>query len=101
MMSLAVRSPKSASFCTSLAKTTICIGTNYLISEQLSKSVAYKNNFLLFVQNQVIRIMEKKIITTNNAPAPIGPYNQAVLVNNTLYISGQVCIDPQTGNLKN
>ena len=45
--------------------------------------------------------MEKKIINTQSAPAPIGPYNQAVLVNNTLYISGQVCIDPQTGNLKN
>lgn len=45
--------------------------------------------------------MEKKIITTKNAPAPIGPYNQAVLVNNTLYISGQICIDPQTSNLKN
>lgn len=45
--------------------------------------------------------MEKKIITTQSAPAPIGPYNQAVLVNNTLYISGQICIDPQTGNLKN
>ncbi|HEU0110254.1 MAG TPA: RidA family protein [Flavisolibacter sp.] len=45
--------------------------------------------------------MEKKIITTSNAPAPIGPYNQAILVNNTVYISGQVCIDPATGNLKN
>ena len=45
--------------------------------------------------------MGKKIITTKNAPAPIGPYNQAVLVNDTLYISGQVCIDPSTGNLKN
>ncbi|NTS43129.1 RidA family protein [Flavisolibacter sp. BT320] len=45
--------------------------------------------------------MEKKIINTQSAPAPIGPYNQAVLVNGTLYISGQVCIDPQTGNLKN
>ncbi|HVK96562.1 MAG TPA: RidA family protein [Flavisolibacter sp.] len=45
--------------------------------------------------------MAKKIITTKNAPAPIGPYNQAVLVNDTLYISGQVCIDPATGNLKN
>jgi len=45
--------------------------------------------------------MEKKIIVTKNAPAPIGPYNQAILVNNTLYISGQVCIDPSTGNLKN
>jgi 2-iminobutanoate/2-iminopropanoate deaminase len=45
--------------------------------------------------------MEKKIINTKNAPAPIGPYNQAVMVNNTLFISGQVCIDPSTGNLKN
>lgn len=45
--------------------------------------------------------MEKKIITTQNAPAPIGPYNQAVLINGTLYISGQVCIDPQNGQLKN
>ena len=45
--------------------------------------------------------MEKKIITTDNAPAPIGPYNQAVQVGNTLFISGQVCIDPATGQLKN
>jgi 2-iminobutanoate/2-iminopropanoate deaminase len=45
--------------------------------------------------------MEKTIISTKNAPAPIGPYNQAVMVNNTLYVSGQVCIDPVTGNLKN
>jgi len=45
--------------------------------------------------------MEKKIINTSQAPAPIGPYNQAVLVNNTLYISGQIAIDPATGNLKN
>ena len=45
--------------------------------------------------------MEKRIINTQNAPAPIGPYNQAVMVNNTLYISGQVCIDPSSGNLKN
>lgn len=45
--------------------------------------------------------MEKKIITTAGAPAPIGPYNQAVLINNTLYISGQICLDPQTNNLKN
>jgi 2-iminobutanoate/2-iminopropanoate deaminase len=45
--------------------------------------------------------MERKIINTQAAPAPIGPYNQAVFANGTLYISGQVCIDPQTGNLKN
>ena len=41
----------------------------------------------------------KKIIATPNAPAPIGPYNQAVLSGNTLYISGQTPIDPSTGNL--
>ncbi|MGV3657912.1 MAG: RidA family protein [Chitinophagaceae bacterium] len=45
--------------------------------------------------------MEKKIINTPTAPAPIGPYNQAVMVNGTLYISGQICIDPATGNMKN
>jgi 2-iminobutanoate/2-iminopropanoate deaminase len=45
--------------------------------------------------------MTKEIINTTSAPAPIGPYNQAVLVGNMLFISGQVCIDPATGNLKN
>lgn len=43
--------------------------------------------------------MEKKIIKTNNAPAPIGPYNQAVQYGDMLFISGQVAIDPKTGNL--
>ena len=37
----------------------------------------------------------KVIINTKNAPAPIGPYNQAVLINDTLYISGQVAINPE------
>ena len=37
----------------------------------------------------------KKIITTKNAPAPIGPYNQAILVNDTLYLSGQIGLDPR------
>ncbi|WP_299215587.1 RidA family protein [uncultured Dokdonia sp.] len=41
----------------------------------------------------------KKIISTPNAPAPIGPYNQAVLSGNTLYTSGQIAIDPKTGEL--
>lgn len=41
----------------------------------------------------------KKIINTPNAPAPIGPYNQAVLIKGTLYISGQIPIDPSTGTL--
>ena len=41
----------------------------------------------------------KRIITTPNAPAPIGPYNQAVLVNGILYTSGQIAINPSTGVL--
>lgn len=45
--------------------------------------------------------MPKTIIKTGNAPAPIGPYNQAVLVGDLLFISGQICIDQSTGNLKN
>jgi 2-iminobutanoate/2-iminopropanoate deaminase len=45
--------------------------------------------------------MGKKIINTKNAPAPIGPYNQAIMAGKVLYISGQVCIDPVTGDLKN
>ncbi|MDQ6608764.1 MAG: RidA family protein [Bacteroidota bacterium] len=45
--------------------------------------------------------MQKKVINTRTAPAPIGPYNQAIVVNGTMYISGQICIDPQTGSLKN
>jgi 2-iminobutanoate/2-iminopropanoate deaminase len=45
--------------------------------------------------------MNKKIINTSSAPAPIGPYNQAVEAGNMLFISGQICIDPSTGELKN
>jgi 2-iminobutanoate/2-iminopropanoate deaminase len=42
----------------------------------------------------------KKIITTDKAPAPIGPYNQAVLLRNLLYTSGQIAINPKTGALE-
>ena len=45
--------------------------------------------------------MPRQIINTKSAPSPIGPYNQSVLAGNTLYISGQICIDPACGNLKN
>jgi 2-iminobutanoate/2-iminopropanoate deaminase len=41
----------------------------------------------------------KTIITTTKAPAPIGPYNQAVLTGNTLYTSGQIAINPISGKL--
>lgn len=43
----------------------------------------------------------KKIITSKNAPAPIGPYNQAVLAGNTLYVSGQIALDPVSGDMVN
>ena len=42
----------------------------------------------------------KKIIKTSKAPAPIGPYNQAILSGNTLYTSGQIAINPSSGKLK-
>ncbi|MDX1829091.1 MAG: Rid family detoxifying hydrolase [Lutibacter sp.] len=41
----------------------------------------------------------KKIITTKKAPAPIGPYNQATLAGETLYISGQIALNPNTNKL--
>lgn len=41
----------------------------------------------------------KKIINTTEAPAPIGPYNQAVKVHDTLYVSGQIAINPASGEL--
>ncbi len=42
----------------------------------------------------------KKIIRTDNAPAPIGPYNQAVAFNGMVYASGQIAINPETGLLE-
>lgn len=44
-------------------------------------------------------IMEKQIIRTSNAPAPIGPYNQAVAFGDLLFISGQIALDAETGTL--
>ncbi len=41
----------------------------------------------------------KKVIFTEKAPAPIGPYNQAVLAGNTLFTSGQIALHPETGEL--
>jgi 2-iminobutanoate/2-iminopropanoate deaminase len=44
--------------------------------------------------------MSKTVIQTSAAPEPIGPYNQAIQSGNMLFISGQICIDPATGELK-
>ena len=43
----------------------------------------------------------KKVITSSNAPAPIGPYSQAIMVDNMLYCSGQIAINPLNGVLIN
>lgn len=43
--------------------------------------------------------MEKKVIRTDNAPAPIGPYNQAIQYGDMLFVSGQIAINPATGDL--
>ena len=52
---------------------------------------------MLYLEVEIKKM--KKVITTKNAPAAIGPYSQAILSNNTLYCSGQIAINPQTGNL--
>ena len=43
----------------------------------------------------------KEIVYTRNAPDPVGPYSQAILTNNTLFISGQVALDPNNGEMIN
>ncbi len=45
--------------------------------------------------------MKKNIVNTVNAPSPIGPYSQAVRAGDWLFVSGQICIDPKTGQLNN
>jgi 2-iminobutanoate/2-iminopropanoate deaminase len=44
--------------------------------------------------------MSKKVIFTKEAPAPIGPYNQAISYNGLVYVSGQIALDPATGELR-
>jgi len=59
----------------------------------------YKAKFVSLIFK--FKAMNKIVIKTSNAPEPIGPYSQAILAGDTLYIAGQVCIDPATNNLKN
>ena len=60
-----------------------------------TKDFLESNQITTFASN----ITMKKIIETSNAPAPIGPYSQAVQVGNLLYVSGQIAIVPTTGEL--
>ncbi len=43
----------------------------------------------------------KKVVYTANAPEPVGPYSQAVMMGDSVYLSGQICIDATTGALQN
>jgi 2-iminobutanoate/2-iminopropanoate deaminase len=53
-----------------------------------------------FGNGRIINLMHmKKIISASNAPAAVGPYSQAVEINGTLYISGQIPVNPETGKL--
>lgn len=56
---------------------------------------------LLFSRATVNDKTMKKVINTENAPAPIGPYNQAILVNGTLYLSGQIALESKSNTLIN
>jgi 2-iminobutanoate/2-iminopropanoate deaminase len=55
--------------------------------------------FIGCVENNTNQASTKEIISTTDAPKAIGPYSQAVKVGNTLYCSGQIALDPETGQL--
>jgi len=63
----------------------------------LSREVLWLELEVLYLGTETNKM--KKVISTTNAPAAIGPYSQAILSNNTLYCSGQIAINPATGNL--
>ena len=51
------------------------------------------------LQSEESKIMSKEIISTENAPQAIGPYSQAVKTGNLIFISGQIPLDPKTGDV--
>jgi 2-iminobutanoate/2-iminopropanoate deaminase len=62
-----------------------------------------KNSFallslILFIVGCASKPVEREVISTKDAPAAIGPYSQAIRTGNTLYLSGQIAIDPATGD---
>ena len=66
----------------------------------------YKLNFLLILIclisfNNYSQSNMKKVINSKNAPEPVGPYNQAVLIDGTLYLSGQIALDPKSMKMDN
>lgn len=84
--------------------------TGKITNEHCSHSMKYKIHIFLLpgilmlnaccnCKQTNLNTMSKKVITSKNAPAPIGPYSHAVLSGNTLYVSGQVAKKADTGEL--
>lgn len=68
----------------------------------MAKHVGYLENLEeshICISAQYQYLLMKTIINTSNAPAPVGPYNQATAHNGTLYVSGQIALDPASGEL--
>ncbi|TKJ33950.1 MAG: hypothetical protein CEE38_19085 [Planctomycetes bacterium B3_Pla] len=53
---------------------------------------------IVFLTGCAAQPLDREVIATKDAPAAIGPYSQAIRVGNTLYLAGQIAIDPATGN---
>ncbi len=69
----------------------------YFAPSNRNTKICVAHNFSTFSTLQLIFM--KKIIKTDKAPAPVGPYNQAIIHNDTLYASGQIALDPVSGAL--
>lgn len=61
----------------------------------------WRNGKLQAIDNHFIQQDMKQIVKTDKAPLPIGPYSQAVVANGMVFVSGQIAIDPATGQLNN
>ncbi|MFM6207556.1 Rid family hydrolase, partial [Planktothrix sp.] len=57
------------------------------------------DNYTIIIEEEKQTVMTRKIIKTENAPNPVGPYNQAVMVNNMIFLSGQIAIDPRINQI--
>ena len=62
------------------------------------KRIIIVSLFVLFC-GCVTKPLDKEVIDTKSAPAAIGPYSQAIRVGNTIYLAGQLAIDPATGKM--
>jgi 2-iminobutanoate/2-iminopropanoate deaminase len=61
------------------------------------KLIVVAQSLLLYILGCASQPLDREVISTDNAPAAIGPYSQAIRAGNTLYLAGQIAIDPATG----